>query len=927
MSSVTTAAEKIAIDYSKQVAPILNKYCSGCHNDDDREGKLSLESFASMQKGGVSGPAFSAGNPSASLLVRVLTGASEPKMPPEDNEAPTAAEIEVLKQWIETGAKGPAGKEPDRTILNVPKIAPPKNLLSPIVDLSWSPDGQTIATALFKSVVFLNANDLTLKRKLTSFPGKVNSVSYSKDGQSLVTGSGIAGLYGKATLWNAAAGEEVRSFTGHRDIIYSTALSPNNELLATGSYDHEIVVWDVNSGEQIQTFDGHNDAIYDLAFSSDSTVLLSASGDATAKVWHIKSGERLDTLGQPLKDQYTVAISPDGKHLLSAGIDNRIRVWNFVSRENPQTNPLLYARFAHLGPIVNLQFSADGETLLTSSEDKTIKQWETKTYTQTHIYEKQPDIPAALAIAPNGDSFVVGRLDGTLKKYPLFDAKSGKSNSAKAEAALTVVTEERPAAELSEKEPNDEIGQCELIDIPATIIGRIHKTGDKQQYDADMYRFQAQVGEQWVMEVNAARSKSPLDSKVEVLDADGQPILRVQLRALRDSYFTFRGKDSNTNGDFRVFNWEEMELNEYLYANGEVVKLWLYPRGPDSGFNVYPGTGVRHSYFDTTPLAHALQAPCYIVEPHPPGAELIPNGLPVFPLYYENDDESKRRFGKDSMLTFTAPKTGEYFVRVTDVRQFDGEKFDYKLHIRQPKPSFKVTLAGANPKLNRGSGREFRVNVERIDGFDGPIRVDISNLPPGFHASSPVVIQEGQYFAFGTIHALPDAVAPTEENAKTSVVKATAVINGTEITNDVNNLGEIKLADEAAKVLVQVLPDSGELESAGSSPEQPLELTIAPGQTITARVRITRNEFDGRVALGKEDAGRNLPHGIIVDNIGLNGLMVVEGQTERTFFLTAAKWVPEQSRLFSLRATVDGNQSSWPVMLHVRKKESVANNN
>ena len=35
--------------------------------------------------------------------------------------------------------------------------------------------------------------------------------------------------------------------------------------------------------------------------------------------------------------------------------------------------------------------------------------------------------------------------------------------------------------------------------------------------------------------------------------------------------------------DFRLFNWEEMHLNEYLYANGEVVKLWLYPRGPDSG--------------------------------------------------------------------------------------------------------------------------------------------------------------------------------------------------------------------------------------------------------------------------------------------------------------------------------------------------------
>ena len=62
---------------------------------------------------------------------------------------------------------------------------------------------------------------------------------------------------------------------------------------------------------------------------------------------------------------------------------------------------------------------------------------------------------------------------------------------------------------------------------------------------------------------------------------------------MRDSWVTFRGKDSNTSGDFR-FKWDEMNLNQYLYVNGEVVKLWYYPRGPDSGYIVYPGTGNRH---------------------------------------------------------------------------------------------------------------------------------------------------------------------------------------------------------------------------------------------------------------------------------------------------------------------------------------------
>ena len=63
------------------------------------------------------------------------------------------------------------------------------------------------------------------------------------------------------------------------------------------------------------------------------------------------------------------------------------------------------------------------------------------------------------------------------------------------------------------------------------------------------------------------------------------------LQAVRDSYFTFRGKNDSESDDFRVFNWEEMRINEYLYANGEVVKFWLYPRGPDSGFVSLSGAG------------------------------------------------------------------------------------------------------------------------------------------------------------------------------------------------------------------------------------------------------------------------------------------------------------------------------------------------
>ena len=155
----------------------------------------------------------------------------------------------------------------------------------------------------------------------------------------------------------------------------------------------------------------------------------------------------------------------------------------------------------------------------------------------------------------------------------------------------------------------------------------IHPTQKDQASDVDLFRFQSKAGQQWLMEVNASRNKSKLDSHLEVLDEHGEPVLRLLLQAVRDSYVTFRGVDSN-NRTIRLQNWEEMRQNEYVYLAGEVCKLFLPPRGPDSGWDVYPHTGSRRSYFGTTTMSHALNETCYIVEPHQPGAKLPPNGLP-----------------------------------------------------------------------------------------------------------------------------------------------------------------------------------------------------------------------------------------------------------------------------------------------------------
>ena len=121
-------------------------------------------------------------------------------------------------------------------------------------------------------------------------------------------------------------------------------------------------------------------------------------------------------------------------------------------------------------------------------------------------------------------------------------------------------------------------------------------------------------------------------------------------------------------------------------------------------------------------------------------------------------------------------------------------------------------------------------------------------------------------------------------------------------------------------MIVRIL--SAEQQLAGANEQTP-ELTVWAGETVHAFLKVERRSHDGLVEFGKEDSGRNMPHGVFVDNIGLNGLMLLSGQTEREFFITTAAWVPETNRLFHLKSNVDGI-TSLPVMLHVRHRTAVA---
>jgi WD40 repeat protein len=1180
-SAGARAQEGAAAEFAKDIAPIFNKYCVACHAADARESEFVLDSYDALVKGGKRGAAISPGNPDQSRLIRMLTGEAKPVMPPDDGESerPKPAEIELLKQWIAAGAKGPTGKAPDPTILITPSIKPTVDVRRAITAVAYSPKGDLIAVGRYRTIEIISAATRTVRYTFGQ-RGAVNDLAFTSDNSRLIVGGGETGLVGEAIVYSISDRKPLHTLRGHKDSIYSLAVSPNGKLLVTGSYDQTIKLWDLESGSELKTLTGHNGAIFGLAFHKNGKLLASASGDRTIKLWDIERGERLDTFGQPALDQYAVAFSPDGRFVAAGGVDNRIRIWKLSDSAAEGTNEIIVSRFAHEQPIVKLAYSADGQTLVSSAEGRSVKFWRADTIVERQLLEPQPDVAQAVAFSPDSSSLVAGRLDGSLAVYNTSDGavipptppdkpelaslsprgiERGKSthvtfagknlnevskiafsderlsgklatisnadntstievtatadlprgtydvwleNARGASAKLKLYVDNVP--QLSEAEPNDDEAKAQKIQLPTSIWGALRRGGDVDRYsfdgkagrtvvlelasraiggkanavlalfdqqgnllvanndfdgqmdplaayslpadgrytvqvsdltmaggsgfdyrltvgnfpyvtgsfplsvpanreseveligygvpgetkvklragkegevavpidadkfrsrrslnvvisprvepsevepndrpdrasriaapggangriearetdtpsDVDLYRFESKKGQQWIIETMADRRGSPLDTRIDVLTANGRPIERLQLQAVRDSFINFRGISSGQTG-VRLKNWEEMELNEYVYLAGEVSKLFRAPQGPDSDSLLYESTpGLRRTYFDTSATAHANYDPAYIVEPHQPGTKLASNGLPVFPLYYTNDDASDRDIGSDSRVTFTAPADGAYLVRVSNTAGVGGPRYVYRLTIRQPKPDFNVQISGMNPNVPIGSGQSFTLTRKSVDGFDGDIRIDVGGaLPPGFRATTPIVIEAGHRTATGSIVAAADAAAPTEENASQTKLTATAMIDGKPVSKEIGSLGKIALRDKP-KVSVEFFPEE---QSAGRAPPHPTnssglpQITMAPGTTITARLKITRNDHRGPVTLEV----LNLPHGVIVDNLGLNGLLITPNESERQIFLTAARWVGETDRVIHAVARVAENATSTPVMFHIRK--------
>jgi hypothetical protein len=487
-----------------------------------------------------------------------------------------------------------------------------------------------------------------------------------------------------------------------------------------------------------------------------------------------------------------------------------------------------------------------------------------------------------------------------------------RGNGAKGESLNRVKLDVGRYPEIIESGNNNSTTSAQAVQLPVTINGRIehfqsnneHRTSETP---GDYYRFRAKKGQKLILEVAAQRFGSPLDSVIEVLDARANSIPRAVLRSLLATETTLSDRDSFTAG-LRLLNWSGMRPGDYLLVGSELVQIERLPFFPDDDTIVVNSDGFRYGFEDTTPETQAMGTPVYKVSIHPPGSTFSSNGLPVVTLYYRNDDAGPL-YGfagmKDSRLNFTAPADGDYFVRIRDVRGLSGERFAYRLAIHEPQPDFSLEIEPKNPNVPLGGSRDLRVRAMRRDGFDGEIEVKLLNVPAGFTATT-AKIPAGQSTGIVILSASPDAKGHFSLRAE-----GVATINGQRVVREVPGTQAFDIVSVAPPPEVLVFTKERGVD-------------VAPGEDAFVDISIKRQEgFEGRVPF--EVVG--LPPGVTLRDLGLNGILITEGETATRFRFDVQPWVqPQEQQIFIVgRIETSGRQQqrfpAAPITLSIKQRE------
>jgi WD40 repeat protein len=392
------AAEKTGpVSYHAAILPILQANCQGCHQPAKASGKLDLTAFKNLLAAGESGSAaIVPGKPDESYLVDQITPAKGEAAMPKDKPPLAAADIALVRRWIEEGAKDDT---PPDTVPPIDAQHPPVYSGPPVLtSIDWSPSGELLAVAGYHEVLLHKPDGSGLVARLVGMAERIESVRFSPDGTKLAVTGGRPARSGEVQIWDVNDHKLLQSIAITNDSVFGASWSPDGKRVAIGCTDKSVRAFDIESGAQVLYQAVHDDWVLGTTFSVDGSHLASVGRDMSAKLIEVPTQRFVDNItsitpGALKGGIQCVASHPLRDEILFGGADGTPRIYRMerkVARQIGDDANLLWELPPLPGRVFGIDITRDGRVIAAGSS--------LDGQGHVHVYrmEPAPNIPDAI---------------------------------------------------------------------------------------------------------------------------------------------------------------------------------------------------------------------------------------------------------------------------------------------------------------------------------------------------------------------------------------------------------------------------------------------------------------------------------------------------------------------------------------------------
>jgi hypothetical protein len=432
----SVAADRVTFD--DDIIPIFRSSCLKCHNPDKLKGELDLSTFGGVLKGGGSGLAVVSGDASNSKLIKAITHAEEPEMPPKSGKIPDK-EIETIRRWIAgglletSGSKAVVSKAPkvDMTLKTVSKGRPegaapmPGDLLlepvvhaghgSAITGLAASPWAPLIALGGQKQVLLYHSQTLELVGVLPHPEGFPSDLKFSRSGKLLIAGGGRASKSGEVIVWDVATGNRLMTVGEEFDSVLAADITADQSRIALGGPGKLVKIYTTRDGELQSKIKKHTDWVTALEFSPDGEFLASGDRNGGVTVFEADNGHEVFSLNGHKAAITAISWRADSDFLATSSEDGTVKVWQRSEAKQAESWT------AHGGGALSVQYSREG-SLVSCGRDNRIIIWD-GSGKNLRAMEFSGDLPVRARFSDDGKRVIATDWSGAVGVWNAADGK------------------------------------------------------------------------------------------------------------------------------------------------------------------------------------------------------------------------------------------------------------------------------------------------------------------------------------------------------------------------------------------------------------------------------------------------------------------------------------------------------------------------